>query len=417
MLSLRCPVRILCIALVSLLLTSSSVFGAGFALYDFSARGNALGGAMVGRADDPSAVALNPAGITQIPGSAFMTTLGFLMPRGTVVATGTAMTSDQADRTFVLPSMYYTKQMNDELWLGIGVMTRFGLGTEFPADWFGRYNSYRAQLESVSVNPNIAWKVNEALSLSFGIEATWLEADLGRKIDSTRGVAPNPATDIDLRLKGDDIGYGWNMGLHYKMNDTTRIGLHYRSRVKLALSGIATARSPLGADSTEGAVDLTLPDMFMFGVSKQLSPKLNAEIGAIRTGWDSYDSLTIKFGKPLLGVLPISSFAPKNWNSVWRYQLGLEYKHSPEWTWRLGYTYDQEPMPDSTIDYQAPSGDRQLFSIGFGYAKDNWVLDFAYTHLLSDERNIAGRPLEGVFDSRTRDMNVDIFMISYSLRF
>ncbi len=414
---MRHSLRILCISFVLLFLSSSALFGAGFALYDFSARGNALGGAMVGRADDPSAVALNPAGITQIPGSAFMTGLGFLLPRGTAVATGTAMTVDQNDRTFILPSMYYTKQMNEKLWLGVGVMTRFGLGTEFPSDWFGRYNSYRAMLESVSINPNIAWKVNDALSLSLGVEALWFEADLRRKIDSTQGVAPNPATDIDLRLKGDDIGYGWNVGLHYKMDETTRFGLHYRSRVKLSLSGIATATSPLASDSTEGRVDLTLPDMLMFGVSKQLTPKLNVEVGAIHTGWDSYDSVTINFGKPLLGALPIRSFTPKNWNSVWRYQLGLEYTYSPEWTWRLGYTYDQEPMPDATIDYQVPSGDRQLFSIGFGYAKNNRALDFAYSRLLSDERSIAGRLPEGILNSRTRNMNVDIFMLSYSIRF
>ncbi len=414
---MRHPLRILSVSFLLLFLTSSSLFGAGFALYDFSARGNALGGAMVGRADDPSAIAFNPAGITQIPGSAFMTGLGFLLPSGTAVATGTAMSVDQNDRTFILPNMYYTKQMNEKLWLGVGVMTRFGLGTEFPHDWFGRYNSYRAMLESVSINPNIAWKVNDALSLSVGVEALWFEADLRRKIDSTQGVAPNPATDIDLRLKGDDIGYGWNVGLHYKMDETTRFGLHYRSRVKLALSGTAIATSPLATDSTEGRVDLTLPDMLMFGVSKQLTPKLNVEVGAIHTGWDSYDSIAINFGKPLLGALPIRSFTPKNWASVWRYQLGLEYAYSPEWTWRLGYTYDQEPMPDATIDYQLPTADRQLFSIGFGYAKNDWALDFAYSRLLSDERTIAGRRAEGILDSRTHDMNVNIFMLSYSIRF
>ena len=232
-------------------------------LGDAPHRGNALGGAMVGRADDPSAIAFNPAGITQIPGSAFMTGLGFLLPRGTAVATGTAMSVDQNDRTFILPNMYYTKQMNEKLWLGVGVMTRFGLGTEFPHDWFGRYNSYRAMLESVSINPNIAWKVNDSLSLSLGVEALWFEADLRKKIDSTGGAAPNPATDIDFRLKGDDIAFGWNMGLHYRMDETTRIGLHYRSRVKLALSGTAAATSLRGPDSTGAHVDLTLPEMFM----------------------------------------------------------------------------------------------------------------------------------------------------------
>jgi long-chain fatty acid transport protein len=406
--------RIACIALLLSLAAGSAAFGAGFALYDFSARGNALGGALVGRADDPSALALNPAGITQIPGSAFLTSVGFLLPYGTVSAAGGGISTDQIDRTFILPSMYYTKQLNDRLWFGIGVMSRFGLGTDFPEDWFGRYNSYRAMIESVSVNPNIAWKVNDSLSLSLGVEALWFEADLRKKIDSTGGAAPNPATDIDFRLKGDDIAFGWNMGLHYRMDETTRIGLHYRSRVKLALSGTAAATSLRGPDSTGAHVDLTLPEMFMFGISKQVNPKLNVEIGAIYTGWESYDSLAVDFDRPLLGRT--GSVTPKNWGSVWRYQIGFEYKHSPEWTWRLGYTYDQEPMPQSTLDYQVPTGDRQLLSVGFGYSKNNWSLDLAYTYLLSGDRHFEERSSEGIPASRSHDMGANIFLISFSMR-
>ena len=406
--------RIACIALLLSLAAGSAAFGAGFALYDFSARGNALGGALVGRADDPSALALNPAGITQIPGSAFLTSVGFLLPYGTVSAAGGGISTDQIDRTFILPSMYYTKQLNDRLWFGIGVMSRFGLGTDFPEDWFGRYNSYRAMIESVSVNPNIALKVNDSLSLSLGVEALWFEADLRKKIDSTGGAAPNPATDIDFRLKGDDIAFGWNMGLHYRMDETTRIGLHYRSRVKLALSGTAAATSLRGPDSTGAHVDLTLPEMFMFGISKQVNPKLNVEIGAIYTGWESYDSLAVDFDRPLLGRT--GSVTPKNWGSVWRYQIGFEYKHSPEWTWRLGYTYDQEPMPQSTLDYQVPTGDRQLLSVGFGYSKNNWSLDLAYTYLLSGDRHFEERSSEGIPASRSHDMGANIFLISFSMR-
>jgi long-chain fatty acid transport protein len=45
---------------------------AGFGIYEWSARGNALGGAMIARADDPSAVAFNPAGMVQLEGTQMM---------------------------------------------------------------------------------------------------------------------------------------------------------------------------------------------------------------------------------------------------------------------------------------------------------------------------------------------------------
>ena len=49
-------------------LRAQQCFGAGFAIWEGSARGSALGQADVGRADDPSALFYNPAGITQLPG-------------------------------------------------------------------------------------------------------------------------------------------------------------------------------------------------------------------------------------------------------------------------------------------------------------------------------------------------------------
>ena len=65
--------RIASLLLAACLLAAPQLTGKaqaeGFALSDFGARGTALAGGMVARADDPSAVAWNPAGITQLPGT------------------------------------------------------------------------------------------------------------------------------------------------------------------------------------------------------------------------------------------------------------------------------------------------------------------------------------------------------------
>lgn len=402
---------ILCAAFLIVALGCSTALGAGFALYDFSARGNALGGAMVGRADDASAIAFNPAGITQIPGSSYMTGLAFIMPRGTVTNTDTSAFASLVEHTFIPPHFYYTRQMSETIWFGLGLMTRFGLGTDFSQDWFGRYNSYYANIQSISLNPNIAWKVNDSFSVSVGVEAMWFEYGSRKK-------APTQFGDMDIQLLGDDIGYGWNIGFHFRPSESTRIGLHYRSKVSLTIDGNVDAAVPvMGTDSTTANGDITLPEMYMFGISHQFTPKLNVEVGAIYTGWSSYDRMTINFGKSLFGALPIQSSSVKNYKDVWRYQLGVEYRKSPEWTWRFGYTYDQSPIPDDTIDYQLPMSDRQLFSIGFGYTKNDRTLDFAYTYLLAEDRDIAARPAQGIANSRTSNLDTNIFMISYSVRF
>jgi long-chain fatty acid transport protein len=307
-------------------LLCGTALGAGFALYDFSARGNALGGAMVGRADDPSAIAYNPAGITQIPGSSYMTGLAFIMPRGTVTQVGGSAV-DMKEHTFIPPHFYYTRQMSDKVWFGVGMMTRFGLGSDFDQGWFGKYNSYYANIQSVSLNPNIAWKATDALSLSVGVEGIWFEYGSKKALNS---VALPGLTGA--YLLGDDISWGWNLGAHWKANDKVRVGLSYRSEIDLTVEGNAEIYGVAG-HVTKAHGDITLPEMFMGGVAVQVNDKVNVEVGAIYTGWSSYDQMVLVYEHfPYSFSGEYTSTTPKNYKNVWRYQLGIEYKKSPEWT-------------------------------------------------------------------------------------
>lgn len=88
----------------------------GFALTQWSARGLALAGGMVGRADDPSAIAYNAAGITLLPGTHVMGgwranvldgTVSLNMTNGT--HTSTAIESDISS----VPYAYLSRQLND----------------------------------------------------------------------------------------------------------------------------------------------------------------------------------------------------------------------------------------------------------------------------------------------------------------
>jgi long-chain fatty acid transport protein len=145
-----------------------SAFGAGFGIYEWSARGNALGGAMIGKADDPSAVAYNPAGITQLPGVQVMGGFTALMPSVEVDVDspgwyrGSESGSSESKSLGldgIAPHAYLTWQVNDNVWFGLGSFTRFGLASEFDSDWVGRYAEYYAGVATYSINPNIAYKI------------------------------------------------------------------------------------------------------------------------------------------------------------------------------------------------------------------------------------------------------------------
>ncbi|HOW96889.1 MAG TPA: outer membrane protein transport protein, partial [Kiritimatiellia bacterium] len=159
-------------------------FGAGFALYEGSARGNALGGAMAGSADDASALYCNPAGITQLEGVQVMGGMTLIAPstKVTTMTPAGSVTTETEENLWIPPHLYATWEASDRVWLGFGMYSRFGLGTEFDENWPGRYNSYYARIRSIELNPNIAYKVNDKFSIAAGLNATWFELKLEQAI-------------------------------------------------------------------------------------------------------------------------------------------------------------------------------------------------------------------------------------------
>ena len=177
----------LLMVIVSVVFSAELCSASGFALYEASARGDALAGALVARADDPSALFFNPAGITQLPGLQIMAGATFIMPSTDVTTTSRtgAVTTSTVDNTWIPAHLYATYQATDKVWLGLGIFSPFGLGTEFPEDWPGKYNSYKAVIQTIVVNPNIAFKVNDKFSFALGLDLMWFDLDLKRKIDTS----------------------------------------------------------------------------------------------------------------------------------------------------------------------------------------------------------------------------------------
>lgn len=155
--------RIACLVCALLAGMASVVLAEGFALNEWSARGVSLAGGMVGRADDVSALAYNAAGITQLPGAHVMGGLAFIAPMGTIIAEKGGLEHDTTTKpsVWLAPHAYASYQLNDNVWLGLGVFSRFGVGNSYDGGWTGRYNIYDVGLQSVSFVPTVAYKIND----------------------------------------------------------------------------------------------------------------------------------------------------------------------------------------------------------------------------------------------------------------
>lgn len=382
-------------------------FGAGFALYEGSARGNALGGTLVGRADDASAIFYNPAGITQLPGIQIMGGATAIIPSTEVTFAGNPKTYKTQDNVWVPPHGYGSFQLTDKLWFGLGSFSQFGLGTIFDEPHFpGEFSSRKAVIQSVTVNPDIVFKVNDQLSLAAGFDAVWFDLDYAfiRPVIFGGKVFEGP----DMHLKGDSWGYGYNFALHYKPCNWVAMGVSYRSEVKQSVDGHVTVGAPVGV-TTDANGSIRLPDMLFLGLTFYPIEHLSWEVGGIWTRWSNFSSLSVSTG---LGTLT----EEKHWKDVWRITTGVEYNVASWLDLRAGYAFDQEPVTKGYEDFLVPANDRHLFSFGPGFHWRNWSLDLSYTYLLIEDRNVKAH--DAIFsDYKLENGNAHLIGSSISYKF
>ena len=394
---------------VAAVLAAQTVLGAGFGIYEGSARGNAMGTEVTADPASPSVLYNNAAGMTELEGTQVEAGVTLIRPSQTVVTTTPAGENNNYanSKWWAPPNAYVTHQINEKVWAGMGVFSRYGLGIDYEDNWAGRYNCQEATIQSLDINPSVAFKVMDNLSLAAGLRAEWFEFELFKAIPSG---TPFVDPDLQFHMKGDSWGVGYNLGAFYKATDWLSFGLAYDSEIEQEVEGDYDVNHPL-LSGGDGSGDITTPGILRFGTSVQATEKLTVNAGVVYTMWSSYDELAIDFDPALLGAVS-SSTTEKDWDDVFRYQLGAEYALNETWALRAGYIRDMTPDPDAHADYIVPANDRNLISLGVGYKQGDFFCDLSYTLLLIDDRDIAARPADGVMPGELKDGDSHLIGVS-----
>ena len=131
--------------------------GGGYAIPPQTAKAESMGGAAVAGVDGPSAVYVNPAGLTQIDGNQIQGGATYVNTLSSIKNSG-AKSKNIHDDDF-LPNLFANYQIpNSKFSLGIGSYTPFGLATSYKPDAFTRYAAIRSELRTLFVTPTIAWE-------------------------------------------------------------------------------------------------------------------------------------------------------------------------------------------------------------------------------------------------------------------
>lgn len=381
--------RDLCCVCAFLFVFCGTARAEGFALNEWSARGISLAGGLVGRADDVSALAYNAAGITQLPGTHLMAGMGFIAPMGTIeadLAGGGRHDTTTKPATFCAPHGFISHQLNDDFWLGLGVFSRFGVGNSYSQSWVGRYNVYDVGLQTISFVPTVAWKINDMVSVSAGVEVLYAGFYMGNKIPTVNSSGQS-GPDNDLQLQGDGWGVGAQFGLHMRFNDRWSLGLAYKSQVTLnidgdvefgregefnylAMRGMVPEARNCGANAT-----VQLPDSLALGVAYKPLDELSFEVGAVWTRWSTYNALNIYMD---------SGYAALNDKGVrdgLNLNASVEYWPLDWWALRAGISYETPVLNEKHADFLMPTYGRTTLSLGTGVKWNDLTLDLAYAHI------------------------------------
>ncbi|WP_172961809.1 OmpP1/FadL family transporter [Desulfovibrio ferrophilus] len=415
-------------AMLAVLLMAGTAIASGFGIYEWSGRSNAMGGATYANTRDASTVATNPSGMTDLEGTHLLTGVSAIAPKA-IVDFDNAAYNDSTGKSNVWlpPHAYVSHQLSEDFWIGAGVFSRFGLGTEFEETWAGRYNMMDASIESVSFTPVLAYRLNDQWSFSAGPEFMYMRFQQGKTVDNINVKDPTTTTsDTHAKLDGDSTDVGGVFAVTYKPLDWVTTALTYRTQVEHKIVGDATfspigAVNPLGAYTTTAGAHgvITLPDSLTLAVAIKPMDKLTVEADILYTRWESYQELRINYDRQLIPGVAAStqSVTEKAWRNTFRYQLGVEYALYDWLDLRAGYIYDQSPICDDHADYMVPANDRQLYSAGVGLNLDNWTVDLSYIYLSSDERAYNNRPAEGVYSGEAHDLETHIVGVSLGYKF
>ena len=368
-----------------------------------SAKATAMGEAFIVQADDPSAIAFNPAGLVQLEGHQINVHATLCNALGEHIAPS----GEKTDMNLwqMVPSLFATTDLGmDRIAAGIGVSLPNGVFSEWTEDSFARYVATHSDLTVVDISPVLSCRVMDRLMLGGGINLYYSEVQLENMMDMGFWFGFPGSRDMENKLKGDGTATGFNIGAIYRISPRHRVAFTYRHPFSIDYDATLTLPE-LGQaeDKSDGNATVDFPAVAVLGYALWPINKLKIELNLDWTRWNEVDDVIIR-SKGMLDVI-----RKQGLHNTMAYKLGLEYKYTEKTDWRCGYIFNENATPDETWRPSLPDSDTHLLTVGVGYHLKHLMIDTALLLVFYEERSIdnnvddneilSSSSIDGVYDS------------------
>lgn len=369
--------RTTALVVLSAMTSQTAVAGGGYFALGYGPIARQMGGATTAVTGDAFAGASNP-GKLIAAGDRTDVGIEFFMPsrRAKRSGSGTPHDFDSTSRQslFLIPEFAISRQLNNDLAVGLTLYGNGGLSTQYrddtgvagtnfnpaacgaaPANILLGCGKAGFDLTQLVLAPTVAWKLNEkhALGISPLIVAQRFEA-YGLQAFAPLSKYPNKVTN-----NGHDVafGAGVRIGWYGEFNHWLSAGIGYSSRVYMQefdrYKGLFA----------EGSFDI--PANYSAGVALRPTQKWLVSLDLQRIEFGEVNSLSNGVLNSLIpGGAPQGSAGGSgfNWRSRNNFRVGVAYDWSPTLTLRGGFAYGKRPNDESinsvTFNLLAPNPHR-----------------------------------------------------------
>jgi long-chain fatty acid transport protein len=401
-------------------------FSGGYEFGGLGAKAVSMGGAFIGLADDWTSIYWNPAGLTQLKGKGAGVSLEYSIlvgkdkssvanddDFGTFFARAygpnslfsgypgepTRFTKEKIETDALLPSFGYYQKF-EGFTVGGGIYIPNGNAI----DWDDRMKdtstgadikaSYHSLLFISVGNISLAKEIIDDLSIGTGLNLIYGRSEIKAEKTYRSSAMPNLNYDFTNKMDGDGIGLEGIVGFLFKASDKISIGgvarsgslLELKGKGEGKLHGVSLPETLTGSEKSDYTQRFSYPATCGLGVAYRLTPRMTITCDWIRTYWSSMEE-DIDFDLDTGGPgSPTTKFTQDrdrslNWNNTDRLRIGLEYRPNETWSLRAGFFSDPSPVPAEEVDItRLIDTDAKFITLGAGYKKGEWLVDFCYVH-------------------------------------
>jgi long-chain fatty acid transport protein len=330
----------------------------GFEVAEQTTTASGTAGAGTARDGEAGAASTNPAATAD--GAGLRVGAGMVLARASIAAD--AMDGSwhaTNDPSWQTPPSLAASYAQDRWAVGLALGVPFGSGVAWPATWAGRFESTSTQITILRAAPFAAWRAGR-LRVAAGPHLDVGQMHVGRQLDfiDTQG-------NVAIDLHG--VGVGVDASAFYAATPDLAIGLTYKSRTHLGLSGGAnfTAPDAFAAKTPDqrATTSITLPDRITLG-GRWRRDRLTALADAELTLWGTWNDLVVDFANASTPDVTQHN----GWHATVALRGGVELAVARNLTVRGGAAWDPSPAPDSTLAPSSPDASRIAATIGATYA-------------------------------------------------